>query len=97
MTINKSGKIVDFLSAEKVNIRSLKVYFSPKQSGSGIPSPENVRPISGWDGVNVYGVGRNIWDEQWENGIFNTATGTNGTSNSNQIRCKNYIPVSPNT
>lgn len=29
------------------------VSFEPKQAGSGDPSPENVRPISGYDGVTV--------------------------------------------
>lgn len=32
----------------------LKAYFTPVQSGSGDPSPTNVRAISGWTGVTVY-------------------------------------------
>lgn len=38
-------------------VRPLKVCkanFAPVQAGSGTPSPENVRPISGWDGLTVY-------------------------------------------
>lgn len=35
-------------SLEKLNIK-----FSPKQAGSGDPSPENVRAISGWGSVKV--------------------------------------------
>lgn len=31
----------------------LTTNFSPKQAGTGDPSPENVRPISGWDSVKV--------------------------------------------
>lgn len=31
----------------------LKTDFSPKQAGTGDPSPENVRPISGWDSVKL--------------------------------------------
>lgn len=31
----------------------LKTKFSPKQAGTGDPSPENIRPISGWDSVKV--------------------------------------------
>lgn len=34
-------------------LRKLLLSFAPKQSGSGDPSPTNVRPISGWDGVSV--------------------------------------------
>lgn len=37
-----------YVSLEKLNIE-----FSPKQSGTGDPSPENVRAISGWDSVKV--------------------------------------------
>lgn len=40
-------------------------------------------------------VGFNQWDEQWENGTFNTETGENISNN--QIRCKNLIRVLPNT
>ena len=38
----------EYKSLEKLNIE-----FSPKQAGSGDPSPENVRPISGYDSVTV--------------------------------------------
>lgn len=31
----------------------LTTKFSPKQAGTGDPSPENVRPISGWDSIKV--------------------------------------------
>lgn len=34
-------------------LRKLLLSFAPKQSGSGDPSPDNVRPISGWDSVSV--------------------------------------------
>lgn len=33
---------------------SLTIEILPQQSGSGDPSPDNVRPISGWTGVNIY-------------------------------------------
>ena len=34
-------------------LEKLNVKFSPKQAGSGDPSPDNVRPISGWDSVKI--------------------------------------------
>ena len=40
----------------------LKVSIEPVQSGSGDPSPTNVRPISGWTGVNVQADGKNLLD-----------------------------------
>lgn len=38
---------------EYKSLVKLKTTFSPKQAGTGEPSPENVRPISGYDGVTV--------------------------------------------
>ena len=49
-----SGSIVSFDGTETTAIKSLKVNITPKQSGSGDPSPSNVRPISGWDSVDVH-------------------------------------------
>ena len=40
--------IPEYVALEKLNVK-----FSPKQAGSGDPSPENVRPISGYDSVTV--------------------------------------------
>lgn len=40
--------IPEYVALEKLNIK-----FSPKQGGAGDPSPENVRPISGWDSVKI--------------------------------------------
>lgn len=51
------------------------------------------------DAESIETVGFNQWDEEWENGTFNTTTGEN-ISNSiadNQIRSKNLIHVLPNT
>lgn len=38
---------------EYKNLVKLKTTFSPKQAGTGDPSPENVRAISGWDSLKV--------------------------------------------
>lgn len=47
-------------SAEDVPLKSLVVNVNPVQSGSGDPSPENVRPITGWTSVDLYASGVNI-------------------------------------
>lgn len=60
VTAKTSGEIASFMSPSMTNIKSLKVHFSPKQLGTGDPSPENVREIVGWDGVEVNGSGKNI-------------------------------------
>ena len=54
-----SGAVVSF----KTDVSKLKecvVSIEPVQSGSGDPSPDNVRPISGWSAVNVTRTGKNL-------------------------------------
>ena len=41
---------------------SAVVTLEPKQAGTGDPSPENVRPISGWDSVEVNVRGKNLFN-----------------------------------
>lgn len=59
-----SGSIVSVSDALDGNPISLKVDIEPVQSGSGDPSPTNVRPISGWTGVNVQRTGKNLFNEE---------------------------------
>lgn len=41
-------------------VESCEVTFSPIQSGSGDPSPTNIRPISGWDSLELTRTGKNL-------------------------------------
>lgn len=41
-------------SAANMPLKGLTVNIEPVQAGSGDPSPDNVRPITGWTGVNVF-------------------------------------------
>lgn len=50
-TETASGSIATFEGDEATSIKSLVVDIEPVQSGSGTPSPDNVRPISGYDSV----------------------------------------------
>lgn len=49
-----SGSVATFTTARASNLLKLSVAIEPVQSGSGDPSPNNVRTISGWDDVNVW-------------------------------------------
>ena len=49
-----SGSIASFQTDMKSKLKECKLYFSPVQSGSGDPSPTNVRPIAGFNGITVY-------------------------------------------
>ena len=62
LTVKESGEMVNIISPNVNNITSFKVHFSPRQEGSGDPSPDNVREITGWNGVEGYGCGKNLFD-----------------------------------
>lgn len=47
---------------EYKSLVNLKTTFSPKQAGTGDPSPENVRPITGYDSLSVNVRGKNLLD-----------------------------------
>lgn len=79
-----------------IPVKDLKIGIDAVQSGEGDPSPENVRPITGWTGAKVSVNGINQWDEEWEVGGYNTSTGSK-TSNTDRIRSKNLINVIPST
>lgn len=77
VTDSASGGVAHFVDgADDVPLKSLKVAIEPVQSGSGDPSPSNVRPISGWNTVNVTRAGKNLLvypystdDSRTQNGI----------------------------
>ena len=60
-TDTASGTVASFPDgADGVPVKSLSVAVEAVQSGSGDPSPTNVRPISGWDSVKVARCGKNL-------------------------------------
>lgn len=57
----ETGSIASFTDgADDVPVKDLTIAIEPVQSGSGDPSPSNVRPISGWTGANVTRTGKNL-------------------------------------
>lgn len=61
VTDSASGGVAHFVDgADDVPLKSLKVNIEPVQSGSGDPSPENDRPIGGWDAVKATRAGKNL-------------------------------------
>ena len=55
-----SGNIVSFDDGSNYPAQALSTTINPIQGGSGDPSPENIRPISGWDSVKVTRAGKNL-------------------------------------
>lgn len=52
--LDASGPVASFETNIVAPLRKLLVNMLPIQAGSGDPSPENIRPISGRDAVNIY-------------------------------------------
>lgn len=68
-----SGAIASFEDgADGMPIKALTVNIEPVQEGNGDPSPENVRPITGWTGCNVTRAGKNLLSEI-EQGTISTS------------------------
>lgn len=55
-----TGNPLTFFTDLARPLKSLLIPFTPKQTGSGDPSPDNVRPITGWTGVTVEHGGSNL-------------------------------------
>ena len=58
-TFQKEGNPIICYPVENYPL-NVKATFSPKQAGTSDPSPENIRPISGWDEVTVTRYGKNL-------------------------------------
>lgn len=57
----EEGPIVSISDgADGIPVKSLVVGIEPMQAGSGDPSPDNVRLITGWTGATVRGAGKNL-------------------------------------
>ena len=71
-TDTASGSLASFPDgANGVPLEAIALNVTPAQSGSGDPSPSNVRPISGHDTAVITRTGANIWDEETERGAYN--------------------------
>ena len=58
-----TGNPLAFLTDIARPLKSLLIPFTPKQSGTGDPSPSNIRPILPWNGLTVFGGGKNMLDD----------------------------------
>lgn len=56
-----SGELIEITDAANLGALQCKVAFSPIQSGTGDPSPTNIRPISGRTGLTVTAAGKNLF------------------------------------
>lgn len=62
-----TAPVVSVSDAAPLDAEGLVVDIEPVQEGSGDPSPDNVRPISGWTGAKVTRTGVNVLNlSEWE-------------------------------
>jgi len=76
-TRNISGNPISItgLKSNQLAINPI-ITFEPIQAGSGTPSPDNIREISGYDKVEVESCGKNLVDESTIDSRDVTGTGT---------------------
>ena len=92
-----SGNPVSFVTDLAKPLSRLVASFLPVQSGTGDPSPENVRPITGWTGLNVWHGGKNLLDKtNVINGYF-TVSGDNTIIYSSSAGRIVWCPCKPDT
>lgn len=71
-----SGALIHITDALAKPLKKLVVNLEPVQSGSGDPAPDNVRPITGWTGANVYRSGADTSNPTTIPYTFPTEAGT---------------------
>lgn len=91
--ITLNGTLVRFTSKASKPVVEIVGQIVPVQSGSGDPSPDNVRPITGWTGANVWQTGKNLFDKTvvTESKLLERTDGS--LSNNNSYDTSDYIPV----
>ena len=93
-----SGNPAIFSTDMAANLKECKIRFTPVQAGEGTPSPENVRPISGWDGVTVtYVDDKNIFIKENMTkacGCLNSSGNWVNSSEDAGWKVTEYIPIS---
>ena len=72
------ASIVNFDNgADNIPVKELNVKILPNQSGTGDPSPTNIRPISGWTGLEGQRTGKNLIPTKlYSGGSYNVNIGT---------------------
>lgn len=55
-----SGDVIYINDGAPLNVKQLTLNIKPSQAGSGAPSPDNVRLISGWTGATIRRSGKNL-------------------------------------
>ena len=89
-----SGNLIQIEDGDGAPLIGCVANITPKQSGTGTPSPSNVRPISGWESVSVKVAGKNLFDETIL-GSFDGWTVSGGEYTGSDVDLANYGSLIP--
>ena len=89
-----TGNPLKFTTDLAKPLRSLLIPFTPVQSGTGDPSPQNVRPIVPWNGLTVFGGGKNLLNPD---GIVHNSYNIGGFVNTLKPNTKYTISINGTT
>lgn len=90
-----TGNPLTFVTDLARPLKSLLIPFSPRQDGSGDPSPQNIRSILPWNGLSVWQAGSNLADFEIIQGGIEGATGAENTS-PNRVKTKDAFFIKGN-
>ena len=106
ITTSASGNPVVITDGSPSPVVDLTIGIEPVQSGTGDPSPSNIRPISGWTGANITHIGKNLLETVPQSNTINGITATvnndgsvlmNGTATSATVVLWNIADSSAST
>ena len=64
------ASVIGLTDALGVNVKDVKLKVTPVQAGSGTPSPDNVRPITGWTGAKPTVAGDNLFNGTYDEFVY---------------------------
>ena len=92
-----SGNPITLTDAEAMNADHVVATITPTQTGSGTPSPSNVRPFVGFSSVDIARCGKNLFNKNSQQIISGKrlSTSTGGTYSDGNFSVSHYIKVNP--
>lgn len=88
-----TGNPATLTCEEKTCAKKALVTFSPKQSGTGDPSPSNIRPFILWDGLELTRTGKNLFDKATAKNNTYVSGSTGVEVATNGLYCSDFIRV----
>lgn len=92
---NVIARVVRITDALVREVNQIVCHINPLQSGSGNPSPTNIRNITGWTGVKVERSGKNLFNKNDPNMIRGAYFNRSGTIGTNANYGISYVPINP--